>query len=767
MKLSKRIWLSIVPVLVGSYLLALVGTYFLEKQSYLSNEKTRLEMQLSNLFSLYILYDSVIDTYLLSFTSYDLLGPILNEKDGMFSVSVVEESIDRSIENLNSVDYDILTFMVIESNNNVKYFYDQSDDPFSEPDGKVLRVVDKMFADKSTNLDTVFTEEDKTVGLRVKILNPLTMKAPISHEWENAVAIVLLMDLKNLDVLMSDLSSDYKVLVSKSDDFSYVDTSNSAVYASKKLSSVFSIYLEYDPALIELQLRELLYKAALAVFILTLISSVLLISLIKRYVTKPIQNLEKNITDVNEKGKEFPRPRDDDDDEINALNRSFYNLYGQLQSSYEKTKVLAEVDALTQLSNRRMFIAHLESLIDRGCQNVSVMFIDLDNFKFVNDNFGHDAGDSVLTTFAERLQSVIRLTDLVVGNIDDEAGVSRLAGDEFAVALNDSSSETDVNKLGLRILSIFENGFDCPAGHFPVSASIGIAAFPRDGATAEELIVSADAAMYQSKNSGKNQMSFYSSELAAITRRELLIEQRLKEQDFSEFSMYYMPVVDAKTSKVVGVEALIRWFSEDLGFVSPDEFIPIAESRGLFQELDLWVVEKVMHDVPALHQLYGENCKVAINISSAQLGSENFFLRLMQVIQGIDVSREHLELEITETFSAVMSAQVEANLNLFKQAGFSLALDDFGAGHTSLLQLLDYPLDVIKIDKSVVDRAFTGGADLLNGLINFCKSQGYSITAEGVETKEQVDFLIQAGADTLQGFYFAKPQSLQDLSKNH
>ena len=765
MKLSKRVWFSIVPVLVGSYLLALVGTYYLEKQSYLSNEKTRLEMQLSNLYSLYILYDSVIDTYFLSFSSDEFLKPILNE-DALFSTAVIEGNINRSIENLNAVEYDVLTLVVMESNSRIKYFYEQSDNPFSEPSGKILEFVEGMFSERTSQLNTVFIEQDKTLGVRVKIINPLTMEPPKSDDWDDAVAVVLQMDLKNLDLLKHDLSSNYKVLASKVHDFSHVEKNNSDVHASKKLSLFLSVYLEYDQALIELRLRDLLFKAVFAVFLLTIFSSLLLVTLIKRYVTKPIQNLEKNIIGVNDDGKDFPPPGDDDD-EISALSRSFYNLYGQLQSAYKKTKVLAETDSLTQLSNRRMFIVHLERLIDRGCQNISVMFIDLDNFKFVNDNFGHDAGDAVLAGFSEQLQSVVRPSDIVMGNVEDSSGVSRLAGDEFAVALSDSSSETDVNKVGLRILSIFDNGFDCPAGRFPVSASIGIAAYPRDGKTAEELIVSADAAMYQSKNNGKNQMSFYSSELAALARRELLIEQKLKENNFSEFTMYYMPVVDAKTSKIVGVEALIRWFSKDLGFVSPDEFIPIAESRGLFQELDLWVVEKVMLDVPALHELFGERCKVAINISAAQLGSENFFLRLMQVIQDIDVSRDYIELEITETFSATMTAQVEANLNLFKQAGFSLALDDFGAGHTSLQQLLDYPLDVIKIDKTVVDRTFTGGGELLNGLIGFCKSQGYSVTAEGVETKEQADFLIDAGADTLQGFYFAKPQPLQELIKNH
>ena len=231
--------------------------------------------------------------------------------------------------------------------------------------------------------------------------------------------------------------------------------------------------------------------------------------------------------------------------------------------------------------------------------------------------------------------------------------------------------------------------------------------------------------------------------------------------------MNYMPLFDAASGDIIGVEALLRWNSPELGMVSPAEFIPIAESRGLFLDLDLWVINKVIDDLPSIKQVLGPNCKVAINISSAQLGCESFFYELMNVVTRRNVPSHNLELEITETFGAEMSSRVIASLNLFKQAGFSLALDDFGAGYTSLLQLMRYPVDVIKIDKSLIDHVLSEGSDLVKGLVAFCRQQGLSVTAEGIEKAEQAEVLLEAGVHTFQGFYFAKPQSLMDLANTY
>jgi len=370
----------------------------------------------------------------------------------------------------------------------------------------------------------------------------------------------------------------------------------------------------------------------------------------------------------------------------------------------------------------------------------------------------------LLQEFAQRLTNVVRLKDIVMG---DDRDLARLAGDEFAVIVHDFPDDMVLNKMADRILAIFSAGFNCSAGHFPVTASIGIAVYPKDGDNSTDLIVNADAAMYQAKDAGKNQYAYYSQKLALKARREQQIETELKKKDFSEFVLYYMPLIDAKSGNIMGVEALLRWFSSELGVVSPAEFIPIAESRGLFEDLDLWVFNRALDDLDSLQGILGVGGKLSINISSAQLGSNVFFLNLMSALQKKGGLSQYLELEITETFEAIMSSQVEANLNLFKQAGFSLALDDFGAGHTSLIQLMDYPIDVIKIDKSLIDRMMGGGLNLVIALIHFCKRQDIFVTAEGVETAEQAEALREAGVDALQGYYYDQPMALDKLLEKY
>jgi len=337
-----------------------------------------------------------------------------------------------------------------------------------------------------------------------------------------------------------------------------------------------------------------------------------------------------------------------------------------------------------------------------------------------------------------------------------------LAGDEFGVLLPDIQREVDLYPVCERIIKLFEGGFNSSRGKFSISASIGIAIYPDDGSSAVELTRNADAAMYQAKASGRDQYAFYSAELAERTRRERSIDLALKSQPFDEFTLYYMPIISTEDSSVKSVEALLRWQSPTLGFVSPVEFIPIGEANGVFEALDLWVVQRTLRDTPRLLEFFGEGLIVSINISSAQLNSGGGFLNLMLCFQQSEIPTNRIQLEITETFAVEIGAHVEANLSLLKQAGFILALDDFGTGYTSLSQLIDYPLDVIKIDKSLVDRMVDErGRDLVLSLIGFCKQQGFSVTVEGVETAEQADMLTAGGADSLQGFHFSKPQALE------
>jgi diguanylate cyclase (GGDEF)-like protein len=754
----------IIPVIVLSYFSVLVVVYLFERSAYLDYENSRLALHLNQLKSSVAQYTTFVEPYFSAFVKSPILRDILTAKDARFSAYSIEGNLETAIDKLKNIEFNSLSLIVVDANEDIKYFYDNGDDPFSEPNENMLMTAKIMLSERKEHQKIIKVEDGKTIYLQADVINPLTQTPPISGDWDNAVAVVAQLDMKLVDRLKTEFKNEMGYVISqkKDDDFSEENHNRFGVHITSALTPQQFIHIESSQSEITKKLLELLFKQIIAWLIFTVASSFFLITLISRYITKPIRILEKQIIAAGEKGADFPEPIDAND-EISSLKKSFFNLYSQLRQSYEKTKILAETDGLTKLKNRRIFTEIVGKLISRADKagKFAILYIDLDNFKFVNDNFGHEAGDILLKEFSDKLRSAVRPTDVVMTK---DYGVARIGGDEFSVILNSFDSDSDVIKVSNRIISIFEGGFICSAGCFPVSASIGIAMYPNDGDSAKELIGNADKAMYQAKKGGKNNYSFFSSRLACEAIRELAIEAVLKAKDYSEFVVYYMPVVDAKTTEIVGVEALVRWFSSDLGFVSPVEFIPLAESRGHIKDLDLWIVNCVFDDLPKLHSVIGNDAKVAINISSAQLGSDDIFLKLMQLLQSKNTTSTNIEFEITETFSAVMSDQVRANLNLFKQAGFSLALDDFGAGHTSLVQLFDYPLDVIKIDKSIVDKILDDGKELVVALIVFCKEQGYKVTAEGVETQEQADVLRNAGADYLQGFYFAKPQPLNELT---
>ncbi len=764
MRLNKRVWWLITPVLLVSYLLIFSGIYMFEKKSYLRHEQARLQLQLSQFNAVFDQYNNFIDIYYTSLMNNPALQHVLREENERIRAFAIERNLSLVLSDLTSIKFNRLNLAIIDGKGETKYFYEGGDDPFSAPNEIIPKIVAQMFEKKQVTLKKALINNDKTELLQARIINPVTMRRPLSKAWDDtAVAVILIFELTSFDQQKRLLNDElgYEIKLSNVEFPGFIPPKKDVVQGYEQFSKMLWVAMHYDDSRIHYALRLLFFKMLLGVLVLMVFSSVLLVLLIERYITKPIQSLKEGISAMNDHGGEYPMINDADD-EISSLQRAFSKLYSQLKNSYEIRKVQAETDSLTKLHNRRMFNESVDSLIRRADKNsrIALIYIDLDHFKFVNDNYGHKVGDILLQEFASRLSTVVRLKDIVMG---DDRDLARLAGDEFAVIVHDFDSEGILNKIAGRILSIFSAGFNCSAGHFPVTASIGIAVYPRDGDNATDLIVAADAAMYQAKDAGKNQFSYYSEQLAHKARREQQVEAELKKKDFSEFVLYYMPLIDAKTNKLIGVEALLRWFSSELGVVSPAEFIPIAESRGLFEDLDLWVFNRALDDLDAIKCVLDGNGKLSINISSAQLSSNVFFYKLMESLQKKGGSTDNLELEITETFDAIMSTQVEANLNLFKQAGFNLALDDFGAGHTSLIQLMDYPIDVIKIDKSLIDRVEGEGAELVLALIGFCKRQNIFVTAEGVETLEQVNILRNAGVDALQGFYFDQAMPLEKL----
>jgi diguanylate cyclase (GGDEF)-like protein len=739
--------------------------YELEKNSFLKQERINLNLQLKTMQFISDYYANFSDAYFYSLISSPFLRKVFIEENEELLVHSIESNLTNLVADLAQHDIGMLVFAVIDAEGKTSFFYSSDDDPFSTLNNKLLEHVQGMRADQKLSMEKLLNIDGKIQLINARILNPLTMKAPIIKDYLKSKSVIVMFDLLSLDKILKKLNkTGYNVNIYEIKNKPRNLSSNYELSVDEELFENYWINITYLDEEVKKYLEELFNKILIYTICFVIIISLSLLYFISKNVTNPILALRKKILDVNQ-GKSFPEPIMKND-EISLLNTAYYDLYSKLKTSYDDSQVMINTDYLTKLNNRNVFNNLLEGLITRSedVRKISLLYIDIDNFKHVNDNYGHEAGDVFLIEFSTVLRSLLRPTDIVMDRICD---VSRLAGDEFGVVIYDYKEDAIIKDIALRVLSIFEDGFDSAIGKLPVSASIGISVYPRDGDTPRQLIVNADTAMYQAKKNGKNQYAFFSQALAQKAQREFQIELQLQSIDFTQFHLLYMPIIDIHTKKPIGAEALIRWYSPELGHISPDEFIPLAERKGSFKEIDLWVFKTVLAQIPELKKALGEQAKVSINISSAQLDTHDFIERFLDVLRDTDVDTGCIILEITETFSTKVTELVRSNLSLLKKIGFKLALDDFGSGYTSIIQLIDYPIDIIKIDKSMIDRIEDKGNVIVSSLTTVCQANGYSVTAEGVERKEQADILKKIGVNTIQGYYYCKPMSLDALYEKY
>ena len=414
---------------------------------------------------------------------------------------------------------------------------------------------------------------------------------------------------------------------------------------------------------------------------------------------------------------------------------------------------LASHDSLTNLPNRRGLYEELRQLIyrsERYKYSSAILYIDLDGFKQVNDHFGHESGDKLLTQLATRFNNMVRKTDLV----------SRIGGDEFVVLITDIASETTLITKIQKLLHEASKPVDCNGNIVSVSASIGIALFPEHGNDAETLLHHADQAMYQSKKQGKNTFRFFTDEINQVAHRQRELQDNLRKAlSNDEFRIFFQPIVDVKSGQVVSAEALLRWHSAKLGQVFPDEFIPAAESAGLIQELGCWVLKNAIETGAYWNKSFDINLRLAINASSIQFRDNLLFETIKELIETHDWDPDLLEVEITEGLLLDDSPEVMAYMNEIKNRGVRLAVDDFGTGYSALSYLKNYPVSTVKIDRSFImdlpdDRE---NEILVQAIIAMAHGLGLEVVAEGVETREQWEFLQSLNCDFAQGYYFGKP----------
>ena len=498
--------------------------------------------------------------------------------------------------------------------------------------------------------------------------------------------------------------------------------------------------------------------------------SALLFGLLRSLIIKPIKKLGQATHDISQ-GNLDVAVQVDRRDEIGDLATAFDDMSKNLQQSANQIQYLAYHDSLTGLPNRYMFTRYLERAIHqckRGDRILALLFLDLDDFKRVNDTLGHEAGDLLLQELAERVTKCVRRGDYVAraGSLEDT--VARLGGDEFVVLLTETRSIHDVAKAAQRILDRVSEPFTIRHHTFHVGTSIGITTFPADGEDAETLIKNADVAMYHAKDRGKNNYHYFSESMNEAALQRFTLENALRNAiGTDQLKLYYQPIVAADSLRLEGVEALIRWEHPEMGFLAPDAFIPLAEETGLILPMGEWVLRQACRQAVAWAKAGYEPVNVSVNISNRQFSDQGLDETVKTVLAETGLSPQYLELEVTE--SCIMQVQ-DHGLDILKairSLGVRVSMDDFGTGYSSLSSLRHLPVDTLKIDRSFVDgvTAADDDAAIISMIFAMARILKLSVTAEGVETEGQLEFLRRAGCDKIQGYLISRPVPAAELER--
>lgn len=450
--------------------------------------------------------------------------------------------------------------------------------------------------------------------------------------------------------------------------------------------------------------------------------------------------------------------------DITELKKTQFDLeesLKQLEYQRQQLEFQANHDILTALPNRVLFLKELVQNIKTAKeeQNImAVLFIDLDNFKEINDSLGHDVGDKVLVEVSRRMRGVRRSSDTL----------ARLGGDEFAIILNKLSSVEDVSSIVQEGMEILSQPLSIEHNTLYVSMSVGISIYPNDGQIAKELVKNADAAMYRAKQRGRNTYSFYNEEMTEKACERVFLETELRKAlKNDDLLVYFQPQMDGRNNTIVGMEALVRWKHPDRGMIFPDKFIPLAELTGMIVELDRLVMRKAITAFTQWHTAGLNPRKISLNLAIKQLAEEDFIAFVTELVGDRKYLLNMLEFEVTET--QVMSNPQEsiATLQKIHDLGILLSVDDFGTGYSSLSYLKKLPISKLKIDKSFIDELPNNSEDvaIAKTIISLCKSLGLSVIAEGVENLEQKDFLLANGCHNIQGYLYSKPLSQEDMTQ--
>ncbi|WEZ84205.1 EAL domain-containing protein [Rhizobium sp. 32-5/1] len=764
MTLGRRAFFLIFPVVLAGYLLAALSVYIAQGSSMLALERARLSQRLDHAAALFRNEVSQSRSFLYSLLEGNAVRLFVSETDANYRSNALGLRLQQSIRSLSDDPKKFIAFAIINPDLSPGYYFENSDDPFAELSAPQLQLAQRLIGGSQLR-DWTFLHDEQARPLIIysEFIDPVTFARPLPSAKSTALLVQVAIEPTQFLDMQTTLQQEYGTTLT----FNTTPAiqAEGELAASVRLAPSLFATLSVETAQDVGNMARLKVLLGFGAVAMSLFSVGLMILLIRRYITNPISALDLQVTAVmsgeNENIQDTAVAG-----EIGRLTGNIRQLHDQSRTALHQVQHASWTDTLTGISNRAHFnlvAAGIVQSTQATNTHCALLFIDIDNFKFVNDKYGHEVGDELLKTLAARIGAAVR--EITWRREIPDAILARLSGDEFAVLVQSKPGDGTTREICAAIIGLFSSGFEVRGKHYPVTASIGVAICPEDANNLAELISNADAAMYQAKTNGKNRSSRFSRALQDKRDRVRQIQEELRGINADEqFHLVYMPIVDAR-GRVTGCEALLRWLSPTLGNVTPDEFVPIAESSGLFTKIDWWVINRAMSDHLRLKELFGPETVLAINISSAELHSKSISDYFCDCLDRHGLDAKYIEIELTETFAVKLGDQLHRNIQSMRDRGFRISIDDFGAGYTSVQQIIEYTADTIKLDRALVQN-LTGDQSLpaLKAVIALCHAQNMAVVGEGVDTPRKMAMLTEAGCDHFQGYLISKPLGLPDLS---